>query len=118
MAVKLKILGAGGDDALTEVTAASVTAAAHIEIADSGLTAPKSRRLQIANAIQAAFRLLSTPQRDFIMEVLNCPTACEGSPQNAVHGRPGRHCWDTVNKRQYVKDTGDGTNTGWREIIA
>jgi hypothetical protein len=41
-----------------------------------------------------------------------------GSPESVVTADPGTTYWDATNNIFYVKDSGTGTNTGWREIIA
>lgn len=41
-----------------------------------------------------------------------------GSPEGSQTGSPGNTYWDATNNVFYVKDTGSGTNTGWRELIA
>jgi hypothetical protein len=41
-----------------------------------------------------------------------------GTPEGAVIGNPGWRYWDRQNKIDYVKDSGTGTNTGWRELLA
>jgi hypothetical protein len=41
-----------------------------------------------------------------------------GSPEGVQSGNPGNVYWDATNNVFYVKDTGTGTNTGWRELVA
>lgn len=41
-----------------------------------------------------------------------------GTPEGTQTGSPGNTYWDATNNVFYVKDTGVGTNTGWRELVA
>lgn len=36
-----------------------------------------------------------------------------GSPEGVVSGTPGKFYWDATGNNLYVKDTGNGTKTGW-----
>jgi len=40
-----------------------------------------------------------------------------GSPEGATLGNVGQTYWDYTNNIFYVKDTGNGTNTGWFAIV-
>lgn len=40
-----------------------------------------------------------------------------GAPEGAITASPGARYWDTVGKRDYVKDNGIG-NTGWQELTS
>ena len=37
----------------------------------------------------------------------------EGSPEGVVVGYEGMFYWDKLNHQLYVKNSGQGTNTGW-----
>lgn len=45
-------------------------------------------------------------------------SAGSGTPEGVTIGNRGGTYWDYTNKVFYVKDSGIGTNTGWRELIA
>lgn len=40
------------------------------------------------------------------------------NPEGVITTSPLAFFWDFANKILYIKDTGENTNTGWRELIA
>lgn len=40
-----------------------------------------------------------------------------GSPEGVEEGDIGQHYWDSLNRIDYIKTSGDGTNTGWEVFL-
>lgn len=40
-----------------------------------------------------------------------------GSPEGVTTGREGQHCWDSVNRIDYIKTSPGTGNTGWEIFL-